>query len=65
MFLDFQSSKPLRIYSGSITDSKLVNEACRGTDIVLHIASKIDYSNFPDKKVLQEVNVKGIRIFQL
>ncbi|VDI69875.1 Hypothetical predicted protein [Mytilus galloprovincialis] len=57
--LDFQSSKPLRIYSGSITDNKLVNEACHGTDIVLHIASKIDYSNFPDKKVLQEVNVKG------
>ncbi|XP_052074049.1 3 beta-hydroxysteroid dehydrogenase/Delta 5--_4-isomerase type 1-like [Mytilus californianus] len=57
--LDFQASKPLRIFAGSITDSKLVGKACRGTDIVLHIASKIDYSNFPDKKVLQEVNIKG------
>ncbi|CAC5378352.1 DYNLL [Mytilus coruscus] len=55
----FQASKPLRIFAGSITDSKLVGEACRGTDIVLHIASKIDYSNFPNKKALQEVNIKG------
>ena len=44
---------------GSITDMTVVNHACTGVDVVLHVASLIDWRLFPNHEVLQEINVKG------
>jgi nucleoside-diphosphate-sugar epimerase len=45
--------------AGSIVDKDLVNRACKGTDSVLHVASLIDATMFPNEKLLHEINVKG------
>jgi nucleoside-diphosphate-sugar epimerase len=37
-FSEFVDSKPVKIFTGSITDSDVVSEACKGVDAVLHIA---------------------------
>ena len=37
----------------------VVKQACTGVDVVLHVASLIDWRLFPNHKVLQEINVKG------
>ncbi|CAG2194710.1 unnamed protein product [Mytilus edulis] len=57
--LDFEISKPMKTFVGSITDQSVVNEACDGVDVVLHIASLIDWRLFPNQKTLHEVNVTG------
>lgn len=56
---DFEISKPMKTFVGSITDQSVVNEACDGVDVVLHIASLIDWRLFPNQKTLHEVNVTG------
>lgn len=57
--LEFSATKPVKIFIGSITDRDAVSEACRGVDIVLHIASLIDWSLFPNHEALHNINVKG------
>lgn len=57
--LEFLKNKPLKTYIGSITDKTVVSEACRGVDIVLHIASLVDCSLFPNHKALHEANIRG------
>jgi len=37
----------------------VVNQACTDVDVVLHLASLIDWRLFPNHEVLQEINVKG------
>lgn len=49
----------MKTFTGSITDKDLVERACRGVNIVLHVASIIDYNQFPNQTILHEVNVKG------
>ena len=49
----------MRQYLGSITDAKLVREACLGVDCVMHVAGLIDVSMFPDRDKLEEINVAG------
>lgn len=58
-FSDYADSKPVTSYTGNITDEEIVSEACNGVDAVLHIASVIDTTMFPNKQRLHEVNVKG------
>lgn len=48
------------VHMGSITDRAAVRKACDGADIVIHLASIIDWSLFPDWGTLHEVNVKGM-----
>lgn len=57
--LDFAESKPVKSYTGNITDIDVVSAACKGVDAVLHLASVIDSTMFPNKNLLEEVNVKG------
>ncbi|CAC5378350.1 unnamed protein product [Mytilus coruscus] len=57
--LEFEANQTIRSYTGSITDRAIVQQACRGVDIVLHIASMIDWSLFPNRKILHEVNILG------
>lgn len=59
IFLEFEIKKPMQTFTGSITDKDLVERACHGVDIVLHVASIIDYNQFPNQAILNEVNVKG------
>lgn len=49
----------MKVLTGSITDDKAVLQALRGVNIVIHIASIIDPSQFPNTKLLHEVNCKG------
>ncbi|CAG2246515.1 HSD3B [Mytilus edulis] len=60
--LEYKESFPVRSFIGSITNKNLVREACNGTDAVLHIASLVDSTLFPNEKALQEVNVKGTEV---
>ncbi|CAC5378351.1 HSD3B [Mytilus coruscus] len=60
--LEFEIKKPMKTFTGSITDNDLVERACRGVDIVLHVASIIDYNQFPNQTILHEVNVKGTHV---
>jgi nucleoside-diphosphate-sugar epimerase len=55
-------SNPVKIFTGSITDSDLVSEACKGVNAVLHIASVIDTTMFTNDKLLKDVNIKGISL---
>lgn len=59
LFVEFEAKQSILSYTGSITDQALVQQACRGVDIVLHIASMIDWSLFPNRKILHEVNILG------
>lgn len=59
LFVEFEAKQSILSYTGSITDSALVQQACRGVDIVLHIASVIDWSLFPNREILHEVNILG------
>ena len=47
------------MFTGSITDSDVVSEACKGVDAVLHIASVIDQTMFANDKLMKDVNIKG------
>ncbi|XP_052074038.1 3 beta-hydroxysteroid dehydrogenase/Delta 5--_4-isomerase type 2-like [Mytilus californianus] len=60
--VEFEAKQTITSYTGSITDRALVQQACRGVDIVLHIASMIDWSLFPNRKILHEVNILGKQI---
>lgn len=62
-FSEYKESFPVRSFTGSITNKNLVREACKGADAVLHIASLVDSTLFPNEKALQEVNVKGKVLF--
>lgn len=57
---DYEVTKDVRSYVGSITDRELVMQACEGVDTVIHVASLIDWRLFPDQNKLHHVNVKGI-----
>ncbi|VDI42684.1 3beta-hydroxy-Delta5-steroid dehydrogenase / steroid Delta-isomerase [Mytilus galloprovincialis] len=57
--LDYADSKPVTSFTGNITDEEIVSKSCNGVDAVLHIASIIDTTMFPNKERLYEVNVKG------
>ena len=46
-------------FTGSVSDYSTVLEACRDVDSVLHIASIIDVTLFPNEKLSHKVNVKG------
>ena len=56
---EYEGAIPIRSYTGSIVDKDLVNRACKGTDSVLHVASLVDATMFPNEKLLHEINVKG------
>ncbi|XP_045172024.2 3 beta-hydroxysteroid dehydrogenase/Delta 5--_4-isomerase type 3-like [Mercenaria mercenaria] len=58
---DYESTKPVKQFVGSILDSELVQEACTGVSCVIHLASLIDVSLFPDEKKCYQVNVEGTR----
>ena len=46
-------------FLGSITDTQLLRQACKGVNCVMHIAGVIDVSLFPDIDKLTRVNVIG------
>lgn len=60
--LDYESSKPTKQYIGSITDRDLVRRACQNVSTVIHIASIIDASMFPNHDRMEKVNVQGTSI---
>lgn len=47
------------IFIGDITDSKSVQEATKGVDVLFNCAAALPYHRFPDKDYW-EVNVKGV-----
>ncbi|XP_045172383.2 3 beta-hydroxysteroid dehydrogenase/Delta 5--_4-isomerase-like [Mercenaria mercenaria] len=57
--LDYNHTKPLKTFVGSITDEKILKEACHGVQSVIHIAGIPDSAMFPDKDRINEVNVQG------
>ena len=59
LIVDYKASKPVEQFLGSINDEKLLREACRGVHCVMHIASLIDVSMFPNMDTLERVNVQG------
>ena len=60
-YSDYDAPKPVEHYVGSINDLDLVTRACNGVDCVIHVAGLIDSRMFPDRKLLEKVNVKGIQ----
>ena len=65
LFLDYKASKPVTQFLGSINDDDVLRQACAGVHCVMHIASLIDVSMFPNMDNLERVNVKGVCIFVL
>jgi len=59
-FPDFEQRTRVKSFIGSITDTHVVNRACEGVNVVMHIASVIDWRMFPNYKALHEVNVTGM-----
>ncbi|XP_060599798.1 3 beta-hydroxysteroid dehydrogenase/Delta 5--_4-isomerase type 1-like [Ruditapes philippinarum] len=57
--LDYKHSKPVKTYVGSVTDEKILKEACHGVRCVIHIAGIPDSSMFPDKERINKVNIQG------
>ena len=59
IFLDYEVSKPVLQFTGSINNRGLLSKACQGVTSVFHLASIVDYSMFPDEKKMEHVNVEG------
>jgi len=59
LLTEFEASKPTNSFTGSLLNDDQVREACRGVDVVFHIASYIDSRFQPDKKTLELINVNG------
>lgn len=57
--LDYEETKPVKQFIGSIDDITLLREACQDVSCVMHIAGIVDVSLFPDDKKLMRVNVQG------
>ena len=53
-----KQSEIVKIYEGDIRNYEEVNEACKGSDIVIHSAAIIDWGTRPKSEVLN-VNVGG------
>ncbi|XP_045197292.2 3 beta-hydroxysteroid dehydrogenase/Delta 5--_4-isomerase type 1-like isoform X2 [Mercenaria mercenaria] len=59
--LDYREEKPVQVTVGSIADAQWLYEVCRGVDCVMHLASCIDISLFPNKEKSYKINVDGTR----
>lgn len=57
---DYPERVQVKGYVGSVTDETKVSDACKGANCVMHLASSLDNSLFPDKAKLHSVNVGGI-----
>ncbi len=59
---DFVHTMPAGVipFVGEITDEKIINEACRGVDVVFHLAAIVSEYKAPTKRLL-EVNVEGTK----
>ena len=56
---DYEQVKPVHTIVGSITDVGALYKAFQGVDCVMHLASLIDITMFPDEKRLFKINVEG------
>jgi nucleoside-diphosphate-sugar epimerase len=54
------SSFPIRYIAGDVLDFAALNAACRGVDIVIHLANLVDWGTHPESLVFA-VNVDGTR----
>lgn len=59
LYLDYRERVPVQAFVGSVTDEKLVQEACKGANCVMHIASIVDTTLLPDKDRSYSINVIG------
>ncbi|KAH3891853.1 3 beta-hydroxysteroid dehydrogenase/Delta 5--_4-isomerase type 4-like isoform X1 [Dreissena polymorpha] len=59
--LDYPATKPVRQFTGNITNPDLVQSACEGATSVMHVASIVDISLIPDKDLSYNINVVGTR----
>lgn len=57
--LDYTPRLDVITYTGNLGDTESLRKAFHNASAVLHLASAIDARFQPDKKLLQEVNVKG------
>ncbi|KAL8560073.1 hypothetical protein ACOMHN_013459 [Nucella lapillus] len=57
--LDYENTKVVRSYTGSVTDSDVMRHATKDVTSVIHIAGLVSYGSFPDFRGMEEVNVDG------
>lgn len=57
--VDYTPRLDVITYTGNLGDTESLRKAFHNASAVLHLASAIDARFQPDKKLLQEVNVKG------
>lgn len=54
-----ENKKPVRQFIGEITDASLVERACKGAQCIMHVASIVDTTMFPNYDLSYKINVEG------
>ena len=61
--LEYEERIPLTSMVGSVTDYRVVEEACQKVTSVFHVAGLISFGTAPDIDAMFEINVMGIFFF--
>ena len=63
--LEYEEKIPLTSMVGSVTDYRVVEEACQKVTSVFHVAGLISFGTAPDIDAMFEINVMGIFFLHL